>query len=149
MARVSDYFNLLFKPEIFCDIRDHTNNYAIFKQEEIWRNRNNPDYVDNVLQETTVEELKAVPGINILIGLNPLPQYKQYRLQNSFIGNSRMKKTMTCRRNQKLTQYLHVSDRANELAQNSADMTNCTRFVQCSTWYETGLLRATSTDKIK
>ena len=28
---------------------------------------------------------------------------------------------MTCRRHQKLTQHLHVSDRANELAQNSAD----------------------------
>ena len=28
---------------------------------------------------------------------------------------------MTCRRYQKLTQYLHVSDRANEPAQNSAD----------------------------
>ena len=34
-----DYFNLLFKPEIFSDIKDHTNNYAIFKQEEIQRNR--------------------------------------------------------------------------------------------------------------
>ena len=35
-----DDFNLLFKSEIFSDIKDHTNNYAIFKQEEIWRNRN-------------------------------------------------------------------------------------------------------------
>ena len=28
-------------------------------------------------------------------------------------------------------------------------MTNCTRFIQCSTWYETALLKATSLDKIK
>ena len=41
----------------------------------MWRNRNNPDYVDNVWQETRVEELKALFGINILMGLNPLPQY--------------------------------------------------------------------------
>ena len=34
-----DFLNLLFKLEIFSDIKDHTNNYAIFKQ-EIWRNRN-------------------------------------------------------------------------------------------------------------
>ena len=42
VATALDYFNLLFKPEIFRDIKDHTNNYTIFKQEEIWRNRNNP-----------------------------------------------------------------------------------------------------------
>ena len=29
-----DYFSLLFKPEILSDIKDHTNNYAIFKHEE-------------------------------------------------------------------------------------------------------------------
>ena len=31
VATALDYFNLLFKPEIFIDIKDHTNNYAIFK----------------------------------------------------------------------------------------------------------------------
>ena len=72
MATALDYFNLLFKPEIFSDIREHTNNYAIFKQEEIWRNRNNSDYVDSVWQETTVEELKALFGINNFMGLNPV-----------------------------------------------------------------------------
>ena len=65
VATALDYFNLLFKPEIFSDIKDHTNNYAIFKQEEIWRNRNNPDYVDSVWWETAVEELKALFDINI------------------------------------------------------------------------------------
>ena len=43
LAAALDYFNLLFKPEIFSDIKDQTNNYVIFKQEDIWRNRNNPD----------------------------------------------------------------------------------------------------------
>ena len=31
VATALDYFNLLCKPEIFGDIKDHTNNYAIFK----------------------------------------------------------------------------------------------------------------------
>ena len=78
MATALDHFILLFIPEIFSDIRDHTNNYAIFIQEEIWRNGKNPNYVDSVRQETTVEELKALFGINILMGLNPLPQYELY-----------------------------------------------------------------------
>ena len=55
VATALDYFNLLFQPEIFSNIKDHTNNYAIFKQEEISKNRYHPDYVDNVWQETTVE----------------------------------------------------------------------------------------------
>ena len=46
-----DYFNLLLKPEIFSDIRNHTNNHVIFKQEEIWRNRNNPECVDIVCRK--------------------------------------------------------------------------------------------------
>ena len=92
VAAVLDYFNVLFKPEIFSEIKDHTNNYAIFKQEEIWRQKNNPDYVDIVWQETIVEELKALFDINILMGLNPLSQYKLYWHQNDFIGNSGVKK---------------------------------------------------------
>ena len=39
VATALDYFNLLFKPEIFSDIRDHTNNFTIFKQEGIQRNK--------------------------------------------------------------------------------------------------------------
>ena len=31
VATAWDYFNLLFKPELFSDIKDCTNNYAIFK----------------------------------------------------------------------------------------------------------------------
>ena len=73
VATALGYFKLLFKQEIFSDVKDPTNNYAIFKQEEIWWNRNNPDYVDNVWQETMVEELKALFGINIVMCLNPLP----------------------------------------------------------------------------
>ena len=82
------YFNLLFKPEISSDIKGHINNYAIFKQEEIQTNKNNPDCVDSAWQETTVEELKKLFGMNVLMGLNLLLQYKLYWHLNNFIGNS-------------------------------------------------------------
>ena len=56
------------------------------------------------------------------MGLKSLPQYILYWHQNDITGNSGMKKkTMTCRSYQKLTQYLHVSDRANEPILNNAD----------------------------
>ena len=64
-----DYFSLLLKPEIFSGIKDHTDNNAIFKHDEIQRNGNNPDYVHSVWQETTVEELKAFFGMNTVMGL--------------------------------------------------------------------------------
>ena len=40
-----------------------------------------------MIQETTVEELKALFGVNIVMGLYPLPQYKLYWHPNDFIGN--------------------------------------------------------------
>ena len=55
MANLLDYFNVLFQPEIFGDVKDYINKYAIFKQGEIQRKRNNPDCVDSVWQATTVE----------------------------------------------------------------------------------------------
>ena len=79
-----DYFNPLFKPEKFSDMKDQTNNFAIFKQEEIQRNRNNSDYVDSVWKETTVEELNALFGISILMDLNSLLQYELYCHQNLY-----------------------------------------------------------------
>ena len=40
-----------------------------------------------------VEELKVLFGMNILMGLNLLPQYKLYWHQNNFTDNSGVKKT--------------------------------------------------------
>ena len=90
-AMTLDCFSLLFKLGILSDIWDHTNTRAMLKQDEIWRNRNNLDYNDIVWWETTVEELKALFGMDILIGPNPLPQYILYWHQKDFIGNSGLK----------------------------------------------------------
>ena len=56
-ATLIDYFNLLFKPEIFAQIRDDTNNYATYRRNECRTERQNPDYVDSTWYETTTEEL--------------------------------------------------------------------------------------------
>ena len=55
---------------------------------------------------------------------------------------------MTCRRYQKLTIYMYLIGPMCQL-KIVLIMTNSTRFVQCSTWYETALLSATDLDKIK
>ena len=113
-----DYFNLLFKPEIFNQIRDHTNNYAIYRRDEHRTATQNPDYNDSTWYETTVEELRALFGVTILMGINSLPQFRMYWDVNEFIRNTGIKKTFTSNRYQKVMQYLHISDRASELPQN-------------------------------
>ena len=46
--------------------------------------------------------------------INSLPQYKMYWHKDMFLGNDGIKRTMPISRYEKLTQYLHVSDRASE-----------------------------------
>ena len=81
----------------------------------------NNSYYVSVWQETTVQELKALSGINIFMGLNPLPQYKLYFYQNDFIDISGVKKNNDIHKIQKLTQCLDVSDEDSDPAQNNAD----------------------------
>ena len=59
VAKALDYLSLFFKPEIFRDIKDHTTNYTIFKQEKIGGNRNNHDYFDSVWQGTHSLRIKS------------------------------------------------------------------------------------------
>ena len=57
---------------------------------------------------------------------------------------------MTCRRYQKLTQYLHVSERANEQAQNSADYDKLYKICPLLNMVQrSSLQKTTSLDKIK
>ena len=58
--------------------------------------------------------MRALFGINILMGVSALPQYHLYWHKDKFIGNASVKGTMTLKRYEKLMQYLHVSDRATE-----------------------------------
>lgn len=59
-AKPLDYFELLFKPEMFEEIVTHTNNYALFKRDEVRAKRNNPDYIDQKWSETFVAEIRIL-----------------------------------------------------------------------------------------
>ena len=63
---------------------------------------------------TSLDEIRTLFGMNIMMGINSLPQYKLYWYKDSFLGNNGIKQTMPIGRYENLTQYLHVSDRANE-----------------------------------
>ena len=52
------------------------------------------------------------------MGISDLPQFALYWHQNDFIGNTGIKKTMSRARFERLTRYLHVSDRENEPGRN-------------------------------
>ena len=56
---------------------------------------------------------------------------------------------MTCRKCQKLTQSLHLSDRANKPIQNSTDYDKLYKIHLVLNMVQTALLKATSPDKIK
>ncbi|CAG07888.1 unnamed protein product [Tetraodon nigroviridis] len=55
--------------------------------------------------------MRAYMGLNILMGINQLPDTGMYWASDIFIGNAGFKKTMTARRFEKLTQYLQLCDR--------------------------------------
>ena len=109
-----NYFELLFKPEMFREIVTHSNNYAVFKRDETRAQKNEPDYVDNMWVNTSVDEMRAFFGMNVIMGINNLPGYKLYWHKDSFLGNAGIKQIMPVKRYEKLCQYLHVSDRTNE-----------------------------------
>ena len=97
-----DYFGLLFKPEMFEEIVTHTNNYALFKRDEVRAKRNNPDYIHEKWSETFVVEIRALFSVNIIMGITNLPQYYLYWHHDKFLGNAGIKDTMTQLRYEKL-----------------------------------------------
>ncbi|XP_069128976.1 piggyBac transposable element-derived protein 4-like [Argopecten irradians] len=106
-ATAKDYFDLVFKPEIMPKIVESTNGYAE------WRSRQN-DRQDQAWYEITENELNAYLGINIFMGINQLPFYKDYWSKDQFIGNEGIKSVMTVNRYEKVTKYFHVNDRNHE-----------------------------------
>jgi len=109
-----DYFFLLFKPFMFADVVRHTNSYAQWSMDQA--GRDDPRWTD-----TTEAEMRAYIGMHINMGINPLPATHMYWSSNPNIGNEGMKRTMTANRFQKLTQYIHVADRASEPAKDAPD----------------------------
>lgn len=106
-ADTRDYFRLLFPDSFFEHMVEQTNSYALYRQRR--SGKSDPHW-----HPTDLREMKAYIGLNILMGINQLPDADMYWASDIFIGNAGFKKTMTARRFEKLTQNLHLCDRASE-----------------------------------
>ncbi|XP_060739707.1 piggyBac transposable element-derived protein 4-like [Tachysurus vachellii] len=106
-ADTLDYFRLLFPDSLFEHMVEQTNNYALYRQRRSGRS-------DAHWHPTDVREMRAYVGLNVLMGINQLPDYGMYWASDIFIGNAGFKKTMTARRFEKLNQNLHLCDRLSE-----------------------------------
>ncbi len=106
-ADTLDYFRLLFPDSLFEHMVEQTNNYALYRQKRSGRS-------DALWHPTDIREMRAYVGLNILMGINQLPDYGMYWASDIFIGNAGFKKTMTARRFEKLNQNLHLCDRESE-----------------------------------
>ncbi|XP_068167873.1 piggyBac transposable element-derived protein 4-like [Antennarius striatus] len=106
-ADTRDYFRILFPDSLFEHMVEQTNKYALYRQ----RRSGKPD---PHWHPTDVREMKAYVGLNILMGINQLPDTGMYWASDIFIGNAGFKKTMTARRFEKLTQYLQLCDHESE-----------------------------------
>lgn len=106
-ADTRDYFRILFPDSLFEHMVEQTNSYALYRQRRSGKS-------DSHWHPTDVREMKAYVGLNILMGINQLPDIGMYWASDIFIGNAGFKKTMTARRFEKLTQYLQLCDRESE-----------------------------------
>uniref|UniRef100_A0A671QAP2 Si:ch211-130m23.5 n=1 Tax=Sinocyclocheilus anshuiensis TaxID=1608454 RepID=A0A671QAP2_9TELE len=106
-ADTLDYFRLLFPDSLFEHMVEQTNSYALYRQRRSSRS-------DAHWHPTDIREMRAYVGLNILMGINQLPDYGMYWASDIFIGNAGFKKTMTARRFEKLNQNLHLCDRGSE-----------------------------------
>ncbi|XP_061623109.1 piggyBac transposable element-derived protein 4-like [Phyllopteryx taeniolatus] len=106
-AEPRDYFRILFPDSLFEHMVEQTNNNALYRQRR--NGKTDPHW-----HPTHDSEMRAYVGLNILMGVNRLPDSGMYWASDIFIGNAGFKKTMTARRFEKLTQYLQLCDREGE-----------------------------------
>ncbi|KAJ8728906.1 hypothetical protein PYW07_006602 [Mythimna separata] len=95
------YFLDMFPSEIFDIIVANTNSYASFMQSLNWT-------------PTNATEIRAYLGMIIMMGLHPLSELELYWSSDPFYHNPIIAAVMPCRRFKKLTENLHLSDRATE-----------------------------------
>uniref|UniRef100_A0AAQ4PUI2 Si:ch211-130m23.5 n=1 Tax=Gasterosteus aculeatus aculeatus TaxID=481459 RepID=A0AAQ4PUI2_GASAC len=108
-ADARDYFRMLFPDSLFEHMVEQTNKHALYRQRR--SGKSDPHW-----HPTDVREMRAYVGLNVLMGINQLPDTGMYWASDIFIGNAGFKKTMTARRFEKLTQYLQLCDRETEPA---------------------------------
>ena len=112
-----EIFKLFFSQDVIEMITRNTNSYAQFVIEQ--KKIRNPNYTDkNWTGDITEEDICAYYGLCCFFGLSPSPRYKTYWSSDPFLGNEGVKSTMTKTMYEKITEYLHVSDRRSELQRN-------------------------------
>ena len=109
-----DYFKLFIPDQVFEMMVENTNKYVDWSVNR--KRAVDPNYVEKHWTDTSVEEMKAYFGLNILFGLNHVPSYRQYWSTDPFLGNEGIKRVMPLRRFEKLTEYFHLTDRSREAA---------------------------------
>ena len=110
-------FTITFMQELLNQIVLHTNNcaqFCILKKRQLQPNFVDKQWSLDGSNNLTIQELKAYLGIIIILGINPVKQYQMAFSADPFLGNEGIQKTMTLKRFEKVSQYLHVSDRAKE-----------------------------------
>ena len=104
-----DYFHLLFTPVMFERIVEETNRYA----EQCQRDA---AIRDNKWTPTTVREMRAYFGLNIMMGIHILPELHHYWSSDDMLGVPGMCRVMTRKRYHKITQYFHLNNNETAVA---------------------------------
>ena len=74
----------------------------------------NPQYEEKHWENVDLSCVKAYIGLSIYFGVSGPPRYQNYWSTDEFLGNSAVKSVFTLRRYQKISEYLHISDRSKE-----------------------------------
>ena len=115
-AKPSDYLQLFLPDKFLQTVVKHTNEYVIFKKMEKRGQTGNATYVDKDWKnDLTLQELKAYIGLLTIFGLNPSKQTRHYWSHDDFLSCQGVKNVFSRARFCKVSQYLHLSDRLNEL----------------------------------
>ena len=69
----------------------------------------------------TREELKVFIGVNMIMGIQTMPNYALFWSDDIYIGNQGINATMTKNRFEELSCYLHLSDSSKEPARCNAN----------------------------
>ena len=110
-----NYFQLFFTDTVISTICENTNKYKKFRCEQ--KKIVNPQYEEKHWEDVDVPCMKAYIGLSIMFGVLKQARYRTYWSTDEFLGNSAVKSVFTLRRYQKISEYLHISDRSNEIPQ--------------------------------
>ena len=107
------YFLLLFTIEMITRLVLETNLYAEQCQTA-------SGVRDSAWHATTIEEMRAYIGVNILMGFHQLPEIDHYWSSDDMLGVPGVMKIMAKHRFKKMTQYFHANDNSTTAARGDA-----------------------------